>query len=1052
MANAVTHDTLLYVLRWGEEDFTASSQVPAGFSEVSLNVGETPNVQPDRHNGVTAGAFVTLTAPQQDAADADYGTLGEGGVVAQNLPRFATESGALEDSGTPGTFVASSAGVGDAGKPVVLDGAGQLDSSLGGGVSAHSALSGLPAPADDHTQYQLRSEQDAASGYVGLTAGSKISNGAFQVYGTGANTACEGNDTRLPTQDENDALTGTGTPSGSNVFVTDDDARLTELQSPVPADEEIILGTGTAATIRGGKIRLNEIGSTGVIGDPEDIVQPDPPPATTATNVKITAHTAYFKETAALLAKIVRVDVAEIAGIAIPLNSVKLVGVDFNGGTPIAIVADQGTPGAFNLLTQQPLAQVSRDAEGIHITDIVIPLTDIIARQTFRIVETELLAYVSGLIIGTSGVGDDKVTMSEGRVYVLFLPQTYTALDTNVSGTFDLFTGSTAIAFGAQQNLTDYPADEFNDLTATPGTLNNNRFGTIWWYLDVDNGGVMGMLGTSNATSLAEAGAELAPSDLPPRIVSSGILLGRYVITKDDHSVTIVESTFLTGEFATEGVTVHSSLSGLLADDHIQYLLINGSRAMTGGLDMGTNAITNVGNVDGVDVSDHNVRHEDGGADAIEGAALETTITPAPTNYTPTANTLKGQLDGIDAALGATGGGGIQGNKWKFSTTITDADPGAGNFRLNNATQPSATQVFISDFADNGADVSSILLGIQPNDQLYIEQSSSATNFQLYTVTGDPVDATGYVKIPILSVDAGTDLQDTEECSILKDEGPSSVGITEIQTGLLSASAAVPIGGTPTTVPMDFSAVTFDPAVFTFTPLDTDVTVNVSGRYRIFLESSVMSTSAGASTILGEIWDGGAPILEAQAQTDVENSTVVHNGLTVERYADLTGGAVIGPRFTQTAGSGSASVDPGGMRMSITFHAGSIPGAVARKTDFGVAVTAPHAIDTNSGSPWKESGAGQVTEIELVALLDTEAASGSFTVEFFFGPDGGPYTSLGSVSILQGTLSATLVLGSPVAYPAGTTFKVDRLAIGAFPGGTATEKTRLTATFRVDRD
>ena len=31
--------------------------------------------------------------------------------------------------------------------------------------------------------------------------------------GTTAGTACEGNDSRLPTQDENDALVGTGTPS-----------------------------------------------------------------------------------------------------------------------------------------------------------------------------------------------------------------------------------------------------------------------------------------------------------------------------------------------------------------------------------------------------------------------------------------------------------------------------------------------------------------------------------------------------------------------------------------------------------------------------------------------------------------------------------------------------------------------------------------------------------------------------------------------------------------------------------------------------------------------
>lgn len=46
------------------------------------------------------------------------------------------------------------------------------------------------------------------------------------------------------------------------------------------------------------------------------------------------------------------------------------------------------------------------------------------------------------------------------------------------------------------------------------------------------------------------------------------------------------------------GSSDHGALTGLGDDDHTQYLLIDGSRAMTGALDMGAQAITNVGNVD----------------------------------------------------------------------------------------------------------------------------------------------------------------------------------------------------------------------------------------------------------------------------------------------------------------------------------------------------------------------------------------------------------------------------------------------------------------------
>lgn len=44
---------------------------------------------------------------------------------------------------------------------------------------------------------------------------------------------------------------------------------------------------------------------------------------------------------------------------------------------------------------------------------------------------------------------------------------------------------------------------------------------------------------------------------------------------------------------ATIGVTDHGGLTGLADDDHTQYLLVDGTRAMTGDLDMGTNAIQN---------------------------------------------------------------------------------------------------------------------------------------------------------------------------------------------------------------------------------------------------------------------------------------------------------------------------------------------------------------------------------------------------------------------------------------------------------------------------
>ena len=83
-------------------------------------------------------------------------------------------------------------------------------------------------------------------------------------------------------------------------------------------------------------------------------------------------------------------------------------------------------------------------------------------------------------------------------------------------------------------------------------------------------------------------------------------------------------------------ITDHSLLSNLLADDHTQYLLVDGTRAMGAALDMGTFAITNVGDVDGVDVSALSTTTTNHIADSTihftEGSIVHQNISGAGTN------------------------------------------------------------------------------------------------------------------------------------------------------------------------------------------------------------------------------------------------------------------------------------------------------------------------------------------------------------------------------------------------------------------------------------
>jgi hypothetical protein len=107
----------------------------------------------------------------------------------------------------------------------------------------------------------------------------------------------------------------------------------------------------------------------------------------------------------------------------------------------------------------------------------------------------------------------------------------------------------------------------------------------------------------------------------------------------------------------------HGELIGLTdIADHPGYLDLAGTRPMTGALDMGSNAIGNVGLVDGVDVSAHAARHIRTGADEIDGDKIDIDFTPSTyvPNTTPPetdhVDELTAHLSGIDAALAfATG-------------------------------------------------------------------------------------------------------------------------------------------------------------------------------------------------------------------------------------------------------------------------------------------------------------------------------------------------------------------------------------------------------------
>jgi hypothetical protein len=958
---------------------------------------------------ITSASVVTHLA---STANPHSVTAGQAGADPAGTATAAVSAHDIDTGAHANLPVENLATAGTSGQVPTSDGAGNLVMTTPvTGVTAHSALTGLTV-GDDHTQYQLRTEKNAANGYPGLSAGTKL-DGAQQTYGALANTATEGNDSRVPTQGENDALVGTnGVPATGNPYVTDSDPRNTNARTPTvhantheDGQSDAITGaalettitpaptnyTPTANTIKGqfggvdndlgtllkldgtrkmtgdfdvdgndiqGGITLGgTLAGVGLFDYVDEVGSVgffgDPAGLITASgiNFDVAAGIGSFHTLATVNSPLGLGDWPAALANLIPLDSIRYVGVEWNAGTPQVVIK---TTNVWTLIQEWPLGTVTRDADGVHPTPVPIRLSNFASLIDQRISETDPFARANGLNLGNTLL---TVQRTAGRGWLVTTPQDFALFNSGASDTFDRYFQDSPSGFNVQLNQTSFEDQSFENGSGTLGVLTNNRFGVRWFYMDIQTGGLSMMYGTSNTNDIAIALNEEPPADLPPRLQVGNILLGRYVFVKSG------------------GVAID------VAD-------IWGTTFSSGG--GGDGDVTGPA---GGTVADEVTVFADTGGKAIAGSG--------------------GLLSANLAVLDATR---------TFSKVVqsqaTD-DTTVVHTLTNTGTNPGQSDELVGDRNPEG------LVTAEPGTRYHRQDGVDSTDYILKSAAT--------ANTPWIEV--GSDM---------------SAGVAEIQVGLDGASAAVAIGGTPTSVAMDFSAVTFDATVYTFATNDTDVTVDVSGRYEIILDGSVTSTSAGTSIILAEIFNNGSPLTNARSQTAVENSTISANGFTVTRIADLTAGNVVGPRFTQTAGAGAASIDPGSLRFSLKFFSGSIAGAVSRKTDFGLGIPAPHAIDTNSATPWKVDGAGQVTEIELVALLDTEGASGSFTVEFFFGPDGGPFTSIGSATILQGTLSGSFTPGSPVAYPAGSTFKCDRTAIGAFPGGTSEDKQRMTAIFRTE--
>jgi hypothetical protein len=156
-----------------------------------------------------------------------------------------------------------------------------------------------------------------------------------------------------------------------------------------------------------------------------------------------------------------------------------------------------------------------------------------------------------------------------------------------------------------------------------------------------------------------------------------------------------------------------------------------------------------------------------------------TNLPPIPANWLTAAGISAGALNGkgdwllaasappnfsilsIDSSgrVTTTGGGGtgVQ-QSWKFDTTTTSGDPGAGKFRFNTATPSTATQLYFDYLTSGGFDFSNYFRTFKTGDFLTVQESANASNWVKYTLTAAPADQVGWWIVNVAETSAGGSL------------------------------------------------------------------------------------------------------------------------------------------------------------------------------------------------------------------------------------------------------------------------------------------------------
>ncbi len=261
--------------------------------------------------------------------------------------------------------------------------------------------------------------------------------------------------------------------------------------------------------------------------------------------------------------------------------------------------------------------------------------TDIMLKEAFGPI------FASGSIITENGTNARQLNMTNG---VYFYSEHRLAFSEETSLSFNAYYKNGSGGYTVQSPSATVSNSLYDDGSGTLASIPTDKYVKhllVGIKEQTGNQKFLLFYGDSNWSTEAEAIAAELPAT-PDFVKNTFVRLASIVVKQGVSAIQeIIDERprvgFSPSAVSAAVVTDHGALSGLSDDDHTQYLLANGSRPLSGNLDMDGNDIISLDTINGVVVEAHASRHQPGGADAIPTA---TAVSIASANAEGTSTSL----------------------------------------------------------------------------------------------------------------------------------------------------------------------------------------------------------------------------------------------------------------------------------------------------------------------------------------------------------------------------------------------------------------------------